>query len=86
MLDLLQRWYRAGGESRGGGGWVAEMGGRIAGRAHPAKNPRQVSLIQAYIVYILGNSFGVPCCVKMLTFRDEKVGSRPSSTMERTLR
>jgi hypothetical protein len=27
MFDLLQRWHRAVGEWRGGGGWVAEISG-----------------------------------------------------------
>ena len=30
-------------------GWVAEMGGRVAGCAHPSKNLRRIPRIQAYI-------------------------------------
>src|SRR5215211_7982934 len=37
--------------NRGEVGWVAGMGGCIAGGAHPSKNPRPVSPIQAYIAY-----------------------------------
>jgi hypothetical protein len=31
------------------GGWVAEMGGRVAGCTPPSKNPRPLSQLQAYI-------------------------------------
>jgi hypothetical protein len=44
MFDLPQRWHRAVGESRGGGGWVAEISGRVAGCADPLEKSAASSM------------------------------------------
>ena len=80
------RWCWRRNHSRSVSGCVAEISESVAAHAHPSKNPRPISGMQAYIVYLLGYSFGVPHCVKMLSFSDGKVGGRASSTTGRILR